>query len=44
MIEIILGSQNAERVLIFVMIRENGYASEIADFFDVDLSPSKTSY
>lgn len=39
MIETLLGSENAERVLIFLMVRENGYASEIADFFDVDLSP-----
>ena len=39
MIETILGSENAERVLIFLIAREKGYASEIADFFDVDLSP-----
>lgn len=39
MIEVILGSENAERVLIFLLVREKGYASEIADFFNVDLSP-----
>ncbi len=39
MVEIILGSENAERVLIFLLVREKGYASEIADFFNVDLSP-----
>lgn len=39
MIETILGSENAERVLIFLLVREKGYASEIADYFDVDLSP-----
>ncbi len=33
MIEVILGSENAERVLIFLLVREEGYASEIADFF-----------
>jgi hypothetical protein len=39
MIETILGSENAERVLMYLFVREKGYASEIADFFDVDLSP-----
>jgi len=39
MIETILGSESAERVLIYILVREKGYASEIADFFDVDLSP-----
>lgn len=33
------GSENAERVLIYILVRGKGYASEIADFFDVDLSP-----
>jgi len=39
MIETMLGSENAERVLMYFFVREKGYASEIADFFDVDLSP-----
>jgi hypothetical protein len=39
MIETILGSENAERVLIYILVRGKGYASEIADFFGVDLSP-----
>lgn len=33
------GSENVERVLIYILVRGKGYASEIADFFDVDLSP-----
>lgn len=39
MIETIIGSENAERVLIYLLVREKGYASEIADFYEVDLSP-----
>lgn len=39
MIETILGSINAERVLVFLLVREKGYAREIAAFYDVDLSP-----
>ena len=39
MIETILGSENAERVLIYILVREKGYASEITDFYEVDLSP-----
>ena len=37
MLEPLLGSLNAERVLIFVMAREKGYASEIAKFYNTDL-------
>lgn len=37
MIESILGSENAERTLVFLLIRERGYAAEIAGFFGVDL-------
>ena len=33
----LLGSVNSERVLIFIFARENGYATEIANFFDTDL-------
>ena len=39
MVETILGSENAERVLIYLLVRGKGYASEIADYFNVDLSP-----
>lgn len=39
MIESILGSGNAERVLIFLFARQKGYASEIAEFYGSDLSP-----
>jgi len=37
MLEPLLGSTNAERVLLFILTREQGYASEIAKFFDTDL-------
>jgi len=32
-LEPILGSESSERVLIFILAREQGYASEIAHFF-----------
>ena len=37
MLEPLLGSVNAERVLLFLLARDEGYASEIAAFFDTDL-------
>ena len=37
MIEALLGSKNAERVLIYLFSREEGYAREITRFFDTDL-------
>jgi len=37
MLEPLLGSTNAERSLLFLLTREQGYASEIAHFFDTDL-------
>ena len=37
MLEPLLGSINAERVLLFILAREEGYASEIADCFETDL-------
>lgn len=37
MLEPLLGSTNAERVLLFILTREQGYASEIARFFSTDL-------
>lgn len=39
MLEAILGSANSERVLIFLTAREEGYAREIARFFDSALAP-----
>jgi len=37
MIESLLGSKNAERVLIYISAREEGYAREIASFYRTDL-------
>ena len=37
MIEVLLGSKNAERVLIYIFMREEGYAREVARFFNTDL-------
>lgn len=37
MLEPLLGSTNAERVLIFIQARGEGYAREIALFFETDL-------
>ena len=39
MIEVLLGSKNAERVLLYIFTREEGYAREIANFYDTDLKP-----
>jgi hypothetical protein len=38
-IEVLLGSKNAERVLIYIFGREEGYAREIASFYGTDLKP-----
>lgn len=37
MLEPLIGSVNAERCLLFILAREEGYATEIANFFDTDL-------
>ncbi len=37
MLEPIVGSKSSEQVFIFLVARENGYATEIARFFDADL-------
>jgi len=37
MLEPLLGSTNAERVLLFLLARDEGYASGVAAFFDTDL-------
>ena len=39
MLEAILGSANRERVLLFVSVRGEGYAREMARFFETDLDP-----
>ena len=39
MIEVLLGSKNAERVLLYPFTREEGYAREIASFYNPDLKP-----
>jgi len=33
----LLGTENSERVLIFLLTRDSGYAREIAQFFDANL-------
>ncbi len=38
MIEAIVGSEGAERVLLFLAARGEGYASEIASFYEMDVS------
>lgn len=37
MIESLLGSKNAERVLIYILARQEGYARGIASFYKTDL-------
>ena len=39
MLEAILGSSSGEKVLMFLFARDEGYAREIARFFDTDLTP-----
>lgn len=39
MLEPILGSLSSERVLLFILAREEGYAREIARFYKTDLDP-----
>ena len=39
MIETLLGSKNAERVLIYIFAREEGYPRELASFYQTDLKP-----
>ena len=39
MIEAILGSLSCERVLVFISGRKDGYAREIARFYETDLAP-----
>lgn len=39
MIKPIVGSSSSEKVMIFLIARQEGYAREIARFFDTDLDP-----
>ncbi len=39
MLEYLFGSKNKEKVLFFLYIRGDGYAREIAKFYDTDLTP-----
>ncbi|MDO9578612.1 MAG: hypothetical protein Q7J16_12065 [Candidatus Cloacimonadales bacterium] len=39
MLEALLGSINKERILIYLYCRESGYAKEIAEFYQVPLTP-----
>jgi len=39
MLEVLLGSKNRERVLQFILAKDEGYAKEIADFYDTSLDP-----
>jgi len=39
MLEPILGSLNRERILLFLLTNKEGYARQIARFFETDLSP-----
>jgi len=39
MLEALFGSINRERVLLYILAREEGYAREIARFYKTDLDP-----
>ena len=39
MLEALLGSINKEKILLFVISRESGYARQIAGFYDIPLTP-----
>jgi len=39
MLEVLLGSENRERVLQFILANGEGYAKEIADFYGTSLDP-----
>jgi predicted transcriptional regulator len=38
-LETLFGSKNAERVLMFIFAREEGYAREITQYYQTDLKP-----
>jgi hypothetical protein len=39
MLEVLLGSKSAERVLIFIFARQKGYARQVARFFETGFFP-----
>lgn len=39
MLEALLGSKNAERVLMYIFARQKGYARQVARFFDTGFFP-----
>jgi predicted transcriptional regulator len=39
MLKPLLGSENTERILMFLLARDSGYASEIAAFYNTDYGP-----
>lgn len=41
MLETILGSQSKEQVLLYLVARERGYASQIAEHFNTSITPIK---
>ena len=41
MIEVILGSENAEKVLVFLFVRQKGNATEIAQYYDIAQSTAQ---
>ncbi|MDZ7781637.1 MAG: winged helix-turn-helix domain-containing protein [Halioglobus sp.] len=38
MLEAVVGTESAERILMFLAARKKGYAKEISDFWDMNLS------
>jgi hypothetical protein len=44
MLEALLGSISCERVLVFLAAREEGYAREVASFFDTSLAPIQKQF
>lgn len=42
MIEVIFGSENAEKILIFLFIRQKGNATEIANFYNIAQSTAQS--
>ena len=39
MLEALLGSAGKEKILLFIVSRESGYARQISNFFDIPLTP-----
>ncbi len=41
MLEALLGSQSKEQVLLYIIAREEGYAKQIAEYFECAITPIK---